>query len=655
MTGHYGEEATDAEVAGSAVGSAAADGGSRGRDDETAKARCKRGASRSKGVHAGAASKNAHVSGGSGCGDSQHKRSGMVSKAANSDSRGRRAQPSCGSAEELQDGTRRHTKGGMSPSERGGYCTVYSDEMEMGDGEERHPSEDAKSCAPVCDPLLQKVLSELLRMRRTVAQIPECVHQEVKRCEASAALRQAQANFKDAEEEVRRANEAACGARCEENGHIKAAEKARVDQQVQRTKMLELVAEVEDLGGEDESAMLRRIEAMIKKGDEARSALAVLDHIPALTKATTEHKVYEDNLHRVKQRGDAGAALMDGFQGFAEQAARSDKARAEASARAMRAEKEHARLQERLVQVEQTVAHYREKSNKCAAPMPRLAEWILAQRALGGAAVDPSKMLQERICRRLQPTVSEWRERSTSMREQLACLREKEQEDKSKQDEMSERASTLLLERCQALRCAREALLFGSGDKKSEGGGCGSQAGGVAADGAGAAGASAVLDLAANTVGEGDRIDVKEDAEDGLSSEVEGGDIDNVLAELKQAGCVFGCACVRVRACVALACVAPATALRCCIGKVRGERQGTECGACLLLSSCISSPPECHRHLGGIVAFRIQLMPRPCWPAPCAGDGVDTRCRERDQGAQGSSAVKEGESRIQNAVGQDAE
>ena len=547
--GDYGEERTDAEDADSAVGSAAADGRSRDRDDETVKVRCKRRASRSKGVRPGAAGKNTHVSGGSGCGDSQHKRSGMVSKAAISDSRSRHAQPSCGSAEDVQDGTRWHPKEGMSPLEGGGHCTVYSDEMETGDGVERNVSKDAKSTALVCDPLLQKVVGELLRMRRTIAQIPECMHREVERCEVSAALRQAQANLKDAEEEVRRASEAACGARCEENGHIKAAEKARADQQVQRTKMLELVTEVEDLGGEDESAMLRRIETMIKKGDEARSALAVLDHIPALTKATTEHKVYEDNLHKVKQRGDAGAALMDGFQGFAEQAARSDKARAEASARAMRAEKEHTRLQERLAQVEQTVAHYREKSNKFAAPMPRLAEWILAQRARGGAAVGTehhAKLLQERICRRLKPTVSEWRERSASMREQLAGLREKEQEDKSKQDEMRERASTLLQERCQALLCAREALLVGSGDPKSEDGGSGSQVSGVVVGGAGAAGDHAVRDLAANTGEEGDRIDVKVDAEDDLSGEAEVREIDNVLAELKQAGCVFVCACARL-------------------------------------------------------------------------------------------------------------
>jgi hypothetical protein len=50
-----------------------------------------------------------------------------------------------------------------------------------------------------------------------------------------------------------------------------------------------------------------------------RSALNVLEHMPAVTKTTQEHKQYEENLIRQKVRGQAAAVLMDAFQGFAAQ------------------------------------------------------------------------------------------------------------------------------------------------------------------------------------------------------------------------------------------------------------------------------------------------------------------------------------------------
>jgi hypothetical protein len=455
--------------------------------------RSKRSASRSKVVSLGAVGKNLHGSGGKTEGQTQ-KRSYMVSKAANSGS----------------DSKDRHLEVGRD--------NAYQED--------------------VCDPLLEKVVCELLRMRRMVSQIPECVRQEVERCEAIAALRQAQTQLKDAEDEVRRASEAACGARCEENGHIKAAEKARADQEVQRTKMLQLVAEADDLvHGEEEGAMLRRIEAIIKKGDEARSALAVLDHIPALTKATTEHKVYEDNLHKVKQRGDTGATLMDAFQGFAEQAARSEKARAEASARALRAEKEHTRLKERYTQLEEAVAHHKLKSNTCTTPMPRLTEWILARRTQGGVTMSKDhfgKLTQQKVIQKLKPKALDLKERAVNISEQLGRLKEEEQEYSSKVKEMSERSGSLLQERCQALQHARDVLLLlGEAEQECEEGdterhGC--------CDGGSSSGAAvASCDRAPPADGQSERRDVETEGVDGQEGETEDGELDRVFARLKQA------------------------------------------------------------------------------------------------------------------------
>jgi len=44
---------------------------------------------------------------------------------------------------------------------------------------------------------------------------------QVERSDLSTSLRQAQVQLKEAQEEARRASEAACGARCEEGGHLK--------------------------------------------------------------------------------------------------------------------------------------------------------------------------------------------------------------------------------------------------------------------------------------------------------------------------------------------------------------------------------------------------------------------------------------------------
>jgi hypothetical protein len=124
----------------------------------------------------------------------------------------------------------------------------------------------------LCDQLIENVMSELLRMRLTVGDIPQRVRSESERGELAALMQKAQAQLKVTEEEVRRASEAAAGARCEESGHIKAAGKARASQEVERTKMRELLVEekakAEDL--QDEKAILKRIEELSMKGDEAR-------------------------------------------------------------------------------------------------------------------------------------------------------------------------------------------------------------------------------------------------------------------------------------------------------------------------------------------------------------------------------------------------
>ena len=49
------------------------------------------------------------------------------------------------------------------------------------------------------------------------------------------------------------------------------------------------------------------------------SALSLLDKMPALTKASKQHKEYEENLLKDRVRGQRAAAIMDAFQGFAAQ------------------------------------------------------------------------------------------------------------------------------------------------------------------------------------------------------------------------------------------------------------------------------------------------------------------------------------------------
>jgi hypothetical protein len=53
----------------------------------------------------------------------------------------------------------------------------------------------------------------------------------------------------------------------------------------------------------EEAELLSSLEVLIVKGDEARISLGVLSNMPATTKATPEHKTYEENLAKVKVRG----------------------------------------------------------------------------------------------------------------------------------------------------------------------------------------------------------------------------------------------------------------------------------------------------------------------------------------------------------------
>ena len=65
--------------------------------------------------------------------------------------------------------------------------------------------------------------------------------------------------------------------------------------------------------------MLKRLEELIVKGDEARSALGVLEHMPALTKQSAEHKLYETGLMKRRELGQAAAGILDAFVGFGAQ------------------------------------------------------------------------------------------------------------------------------------------------------------------------------------------------------------------------------------------------------------------------------------------------------------------------------------------------
>ena len=65
--------------------------------------------------------------------------------------------------------------------------------------------------------------------------------------------------------------------------------------------------------------MLKGLEELIVKGDEARSALGVLEHMPALTKQSAEHKLYETGLIKRRELGQAAAGILDAFVGFGAQ------------------------------------------------------------------------------------------------------------------------------------------------------------------------------------------------------------------------------------------------------------------------------------------------------------------------------------------------
>ena len=86
-------------------------------------------------------------------------------------------------------------------------------DLESRDGEDAAAQEGSA--------LIDNVVSELLRHRLTLAQLPERVQREIEREELVASVREAQMQVKEAEIEALRATEAASGARCEETGHAK--------------------------------------------------------------------------------------------------------------------------------------------------------------------------------------------------------------------------------------------------------------------------------------------------------------------------------------------------------------------------------------------------------------------------------------------------
>ena len=241
-----------------------------------------------------------------------------------------------------------------------------------------------------------------MHLQYTLAQLPACVEGELLRGKLAEAQREKQARVRDAAEQLRRSKEAAAGARCEESGHAKAAEKARLSQEAERGKARQLVA-ASDVGVEEKvvltqrlslmsvclsifctyvclcacwcmyictrsfvrhnifqlhlataicmsrcicicdcaytctcicyacmhayarrhvcnaQVMLKRLEELIVKGDEARSALGVLEHMPALTKQSAEHKLYETGLMKRRELGQAAAGILDAFVGFGAQ------------------------------------------------------------------------------------------------------------------------------------------------------------------------------------------------------------------------------------------------------------------------------------------------------------------------------------------------
>ena len=229
---------------------------------------------------------------------------------------------------------------------------------------------------------------------------------------------------------------------------MRAASKAKTAQEEERAKMLELltedVAHVEEM---EEADMLQRLEDLIVKGDEARSALTVLQHMPRSTKGTQMHMEYEESLVKARLRGERAAAAMDAFQGFAAQVARSEKARAEASTRALWAEKERGRLQQRVVQVQGALDQVKAELAQCRASTPHLCEWLHEHRQRGvgpGGCMRLSKLLQDEVRQRLDKCIAEWKQGTETLKAQLRNAREQEKEEEGKALALSESAEQLL-------------------------------------------------------------------------------------------------------------------------------------------------------------------------------------------------------------------
>jgi chromosome segregation ATPase len=225
----------------------------------------------------------------------------------------------------------------------------------------------------------------------------------------------------------------------------------------------------------EEAELLSSLEVLIVKGDEARISLGVLSNMPATTKATPEHKTYEENLAKVKVRGQAAATLLDAYQGFAAQVARSSKACGEAGARALRAESELDRLQKRLANVEREVNELKDRVSSLPASMVHLSEWIAFHKqcahvahtskligaenkscSSASSAERLAKMLAESLERCLSVTVAEWDERVGRLKAQLLRIKEEEEEEEGKQRTLSASAQLLMQARRDSLTPAAD-------------------------------------------------------------------------------------------------------------------------------------------------------------------------------------------------------
>ena len=227
----------------------------------------------------------------------------------------------------------------------------------------------------------------------------------------------------------------------------------------------------------EEAELLSSLEVLIVKGDEARISLGVLSNMPATTKATPEHKTYEENLAKVKVRGQAAATLLDAYQGFAAQVARSSKACREAGARALRAEGELDRLQKHLANVEREVNELKDRVSSLPASMVHLSEWVAFHRQCANVAHTSkligaenahkscssassaerlAKMLAESLERCLCVTVAEWGERVGRLKAQLLRIKAEEEEEEGKRQTLSGSAQLLKQARRDSLTLAAD-------------------------------------------------------------------------------------------------------------------------------------------------------------------------------------------------------